>query len=77
MHDGIELEKRGTPAVVICTDQFLATANAMAEVQGIPGYRYALVEHPTARLPREELLERVRSVLPQVAGILTGREPAT
>ncbi len=73
MHDGIEMEKLGKPAAVICTDQFLPTANAMAEVQGIPGYRYAVVGHPTGRLPAEELLSRARSAAPQVVSILTGR----
>ena len=71
MHDGIEIEKRGVPAAVVCTDQFVVMGNATAEVQGIPGYRYAVVPHPTGRLPEAELLERVRMVLPEVVSILT------
>ena len=30
MHDGIELDRRGVPAAVICTDQFVASAQAQA-----------------------------------------------
>ena len=72
MHDGIAIEKRGIPAAVVCTHQFTVTGNAIAEVQGIPGYRYAVVPHPMGRLPEEELLERVRAAVPQVVEILTG-----
>jgi hypothetical protein len=70
VHDGIAFEKRGIPAAVICTDQFAPTANAIAEVQGLPGYRYAVVRHPTGRIPEAELLERVREALPQLLTIL-------
>ena len=73
MHDGIDFERRSIPAAVVCTDLFLATGNATARVQGIPGYRYVAVPHPTGRLPQEELLERVRRALPEIVEILTGK----
>lgn len=72
MHDGIEIERRGIPAAVVCTDQFVVMGNATAEVRGIPGYRYAVVPHPTGRLPEAELLDRVRMALPEVVSILLG-----
>ena len=46
--------------------------NATAEVQGVPGYRYAVVPHPIGRLPEAELLERVRMAIPEVVSILVG-----
>lgn len=58
---------------MVCTDQFVPTANATAEVRGMPGYRYSVVPHPTGRLPEEVLLERVRQALPEVVEILTGK----
>lgn len=73
MHDGIAFEKRGVPAASVCTHLFIATGNAAARIQGIPDYRYVVVQHPTGRLPEEELLQRVRGALPEVVGILTGK----
>jgi hypothetical protein len=73
VHDGILFERAGKPAAAICTDLFTPTADATAKIQGIPGYRYAVVKHPTGRLPEEELRERVRVALPEVIEILLER----
>ncbi len=51
----------------------MVMGNATAEVQGLPGYRYVVVPHPTGRLPEAELLERVKAAVPEVVGILTGQ----
>ncbi|MGH3168843.1 MAG: UGSC family (seleno)protein, partial [Trebonia sp.] len=40
--DGVVLEAAGLPAAAIVTDSFRATADAMAELRGAPGYRYAV-----------------------------------
>jgi hypothetical protein len=73
VHDGILFERAGMPAAAICTDLFVPTADATAKIQGIPGYKYAVVKHPTGRLPEEELRERVRVALPEVIEILLGQ----
>ena len=36
---------------MICSDAFKTTAEAMAEVQGAPGYRYLTTPHPVAAAP--------------------------
>lgn len=59
-------------AAVVCTEPFVPTGNAIARLQGIPGYQYALVPHPIGRLPEDELLERVHVALPQVLKLLMG-----
>ena len=66
------LERRGIPAAVICTDAFGATADAMAMLQGAPGYRYVTTPHPIAVLTADEVRERARTVLPRVAALLLG-----
>ena len=70
MHDGIELEKLGVPAAVIITNEFIAQAKAIAEIQGIPDYPFAVVPHPIGRLTPEDLKERANEALPQVLDIL-------
>lgn len=72
MHDGIELERRGIPTAVICTEEFRASAQAQAAICGNPRYPFAVVRHPIGSLTRTELDERALAALPQVIAILTG-----
>lgn len=69
--DGLIFEDAGVPAVVICTDAFKATADAMASLKGAPGYPYVQTRHPVAPLNREEIRERARTALPDLIGLLT------
>lgn len=61
---------------MICTDAFKATADAMADVQGAPGYHYLTTPHPVAGLTREQVRERAEQVAAEVAAQLAGREGA-
>jgi hypothetical protein len=72
LHDGIELDRRGVPAAVICTDQFVASAKAQAEICGNPAYPFAVVPHPLGSLTADELRARAAAAVPQVIAILTG-----
>ena len=72
MHDGIELDRRGVPAAVICTDQFVASAKAQAAICGQPLYPFAVVAHPIGSLTPAELQARAAAAVPQVIAILTG-----
>ena len=56
---------------MICSDAFRATGDAMAEVQGAPGYRYLTTPHPVAGLTPEQVRERAEAVDGAVAGLLT------
>jgi hypothetical protein len=69
--DGLELEAAGVPAVVICSEAFVPTADAMADLKGAKGYDYARTPHPVAPLERDEVRERARRILPDLLGILT------
>ena len=70
MADGIIFERLGLPAVSIVTDAFTQSSNAMAALQGAPGYRYAMVAHPLSSLTPDECHLRASDVLPQVLSIL-------
>jgi hypothetical protein len=69
--DGIAFEAAGLPAAVICSDAFKVTADAMAELRGAPGYRYATTPHPVAVLTPDQVRERAARVLDDVAALLT------
>lgn len=69
--DGLALEAAGIPAVVVCTDAFSVTADAMAALQGSPGYHYVQTPHPVAPLGAEELRQRAAAALPEIVATLT------
>ena len=72
MHDGIELDRRGVPAAVICTEEFVASSKAQAAICGNPLYEFAVVAHPIGSLTPVELRARATVALPLVIAILTG-----
>ena len=70
IHVATDFERRGIPAVAICTRPFIPTAQAVAVRRGMPGYRFVAVEHPLSSLPSDELRERARDAVVQVLDIL-------
>jgi hypothetical protein len=72
--DGIAFEAAGLPAAAICSDAFRVTADAMAELRGAPGYRYATTPHPVAVLTPDQVKQRAAQVLGDVMNLLTGPE---
>jgi hypothetical protein len=70
--DGLALEAAGIPAAVVCTDAFGVTADAMASLQGSPGYRYVRTPHPVAPLEAAELRQRAVAALPEIVALTTG-----
>ncbi|MCO1656121.1 UGSC family (seleno)protein [Pseudonocardia humida] len=69
--DGVVFEAAGLPAAVICSDAFVTTADAMAELRGAPGYAYATTAHPVAVLSREQVAERAEHLVAAVVALLT------
>jgi len=69
--DGLLLEQAGIPAVVICSDAFTVSANAMAELRGAPGYRYVTTPHPVANLTADGIRDRAAAAIPAIVALLT------
>ena len=57
---------------MICSDAFKATGDAMAEIQGAPGYRYLTTPHPVAGLTPAQVRARAEAVAGEVAALLAG-----
>jgi hypothetical protein len=74
--DGVVLEAAGVPAAVIVTESFRATTEAMAELRGAPGYKYAVTGHPVAMLTEDQVKERAAGVLDDVVALLTDQAQA-
>ena len=48
MHDAISSERVGTPSVGIMTSKFVSAAELMAQVLGMPDYKFAIIDHPVS-----------------------------
>ena len=73
MHDGITLEKRGIPSVVVISEAFVQNAKAIAKLSGIPDCPFVVVPHPVSSLDGEGLDELARRFFPQVLELLLAR----
>lgn len=58
------------PAGVIVTEAFTGAARAMAAVDGLPDYRFAVVPHPTADMDDQTLDTAAASAVDQLVGFL-------
>ncbi len=72
MLDAINLEKQGIPAVAVVTEPFIPTAQAMAELNGLPGYPFVAVPHPIGSLDEASVRQRAERVLERIEAPLLG-----
>jgi len=70
--DAISFEKRGIPAAAIITEPFIATAEAMAQLAGMPGYPVAVIPHPIGSLGPAEVTARADAVAARIGELLLG-----
>jgi hypothetical protein len=76
LHDAITAERRGTPGVGVMTTGFVDAAEIMARACGLPGYGFAVIQHPVASATDEQLRERaVVAVEEGIRLILAAQEP--
>lgn len=76
MLDSVILEKAGIPAVPIVTDAFESTAREMAELWGVPGFRFVMMPHPLASLQADGIAQRADYLLDKVLALLQQGQPA-
>ena len=70
MHDGIEMELRGIPAAVVCTEPFENMGRSTASIRGIPDYPFVVAGHPLGRLDGGGVAERVAESIDGVESLL-------
>jgi hypothetical protein len=74
--DAVILEKAGVPAIPIITDAFDATAKEMAELWGVPEFRYVMMQHPLASLTEDQMELRASGLIGKVLGLLQEGQPS-
>jgi lactate dehydrogenase-like 2-hydroxyacid dehydrogenase len=70
------LEKAGIPAVPVLTDAFDSTAKEMAELWGVPDFRFVMMPHPLASLTAEDVERRADELVAKVLNLLQQGQPA-
>ena len=58
------------------TDRFEPSARAVAELNGLPDYRYVVIAHPIANDSDEALRAKAEGAVEAIAALLTHRAPA-
>jgi hypothetical protein len=69
------LEKAGIPAVPIVTDAFESTAKEMAQLWGVPDFRFVMMPHPLGSLTAEGVAKRADQLVGDVLGLLQKGQP--
>lgn len=64
--DAIALESAGTPTVMVCTSEFLTTAQISAATAGMRNYPFTVIDHPFGALTAEQMADRAAEVAAQL-----------
>jgi hypothetical protein len=73
--DAIYLEKAKIPAIAIVTEAFDNTSREMAELWGVPNFRFVKVPHPLASLTPEQMDDRADELVIKVVSLLKEGQP--
>jgi len=74
LHDTIQLENLGVPAVPVATNEFIAPARVQASALGRAGFDAVYVQHPIQDQTPEQIAARADAVAEEIARRLTRSE---
>jgi hypothetical protein len=69
----VEAERLGIPAVAIITDRFVVSAQLVGELNGLPGYPFAVIGHPVANNDDATLRRKAELAVEEIVPLLTRR----
>ncbi|MEL0108056.1 MAG: hypothetical protein VW802_14065 [Rhodospirillaceae bacterium] len=75
MLDAVILEKAGIPAIPIVTDAFESTAKEMAELWGVPDFKFVMMPHPLASLTPDQIDTYAQNLIDKVLSLLQEGQP--
>ena len=55
------------------TDRFVVSAREIAAIEGLPDYPFAVIDHPIAGNPLDELRQKAEHTLASIVSLLTTR----
>ena len=73
LHDSVEMEQHGRPAVTVVTEAFEAAAVARAATLGLPDHPRVSVAHPLASRRGDEVETMAAAAVASVAAAIVKR----
>jgi hypothetical protein len=58
----------------VITDRFVPSAKVLAQVNGVPDYAFAVIDHPVASDPDEALRGKAQIAVRQIVDMLSARK---
>ncbi|MGB9977897.1 UGSC family (seleno)protein [Methanobacterium sp.] len=68
--DAIRLEKKGTPTISICSDNFMDYARSLAKSYGADDLRIVEIKHPISGQKEEDVRKKARETTREIKKIL-------
>ncbi len=63
----------GVPAVAVMTTRFVSAAELMSRVLGMPGFAFAVIDHPVSSASDQALAAMAQATIEQARGLLSLR----
>jgi hypothetical protein len=74
LHDALEAERLGIPAVAVITENFVKSAQVVAKINGLPDYKFVVIGHPIANDSDEVLHAKAQGAIEEIVALLTKRD---
>ena len=69
----IWLEKKGVPALAVCTEPFERVVEELSRVHGIPDIQWAMIPHPFGSLDEVTLANRAETIVERFYDVVLER----
>ena len=73
LHDSVEMEQQGRPAVTVVTEAFENASTARAAALGLPDHPRVAIAHPLASRRADEVQKMAESAAASVAAAIVKR----
>jgi hypothetical protein len=73
VRDGIEVARRGRPAVALVTEQFWPQGDSVATAAGMPDVPRLRLPHPVAGTGHDAMGRVAESIAARIVGVLRGQ----
>ncbi len=77
MHDIVDLERRGIPAMFVASDEFFTAAEAQSTSLGFPTVARVFTPHPVQDRTDDELRAYADAALPSILAAITTTSTTT
>ena len=66
----MELEKRGIPTAIICSDAFISLARSISQAKGMSSPRLVTIPHPLAGIAPDEVHKKAENTVEKIVAML-------